>query len=92
MVTMACVVLHNYLLKKLPTYANSPGLKDEEGVDGDVIPGAWRQVVTPQMCIQGNKNNHAATEAVKVRDSYAKYFMTVGAVSFQNKMARSGYR
>lgn len=84
----ACVALHNFLMKKnglSRTTYNPPGYIDHEDWQGNVIPGAWRaeQPALEGMEIQGH---HSSRDALEVRHRLAEYFVTEGAVPWQDKI------
>lgn len=84
---MACALLHNFLRKSKTSSSNycPQGTFDSEK-DGEIIPGSWRQ----------NHNNEASfipirrmprrspSDAKEVRELFTEYFMTNGAVPWQN--------
>lgn len=86
-ITMACALLHNFLRKSKTSSSNycPQGTFDSEK-EGEIIPGSWRQ----------NHNNEASflpirkmprrspSDAKEVRELFTEYFMTNGAVPWQN--------
>lgn len=92
-ITMACAILHNFLIKKTASYASSPGLLDVEDSEGNVRPGSWRTLMTEEMRLRGGRGqNHSSKEATFVRDQFAEYFMATGALPFQHRMIKAGYK
>ncbi|XP_055333828.1 uncharacterized protein LOC129585241 [Paramacrobiotus metropolitanus] len=84
----ACVVLHNFLLRK--NIANSksayvmPTLIDRENEDGPgIIEGEWRRITARDtgLCRMGKSRGTA--EAMLIRDRFRDYFNSTGSVSWQ---------
>ncbi|XP_055327810.1 uncharacterized protein LOC129581017 isoform X2 [Paramacrobiotus metropolitanus] len=84
----ACVVLHNFLLRK--NLANSksayvmPTLIDRENEDGPgIIEGEWRRITANDtgLCKMGKSRGTA--EAMLIRDRFRDYFNSTGSVSWQ---------
>ena len=82
----ACLVLHNFLMKRYPAVYIPAGSLDYEKEDGEVIGGEWRQsgesnlesLVAPGM-------NHTRN-AGKVRDLLSEYVNGPGQVPWQWKV------
>jgi len=86
-ITMACVLLHSFLRKSKTSSSNycPQGIFDSKK-DDEIIPGSWRQ----------NHNNEASflpicrmpckspSDAKEVRKLFTEYFLTNGAVPWQN--------
>lgn len=86
-ITMACCHLHNYLLKNnKETYCPS-NYADREALDGLTVEGEWRKHLPPNtlqnsgLQAQVGRQNSTAKE---IRNDFADYFSTTGAVEWQN--------
>lgn len=86
-IVMTCVLLHNFLRrskKSRPIY--SPvGIFDTDN-EGVIQPGSWRNdqgVITSLRALKV-KPRRAAVTAKAIREKFAEYFVTNGAVSWQN--------
>lgn len=87
-VTLACCVLHNFLRDKSPGTYSPPGSFDTEcPEDGTVNDGEWRQEGNESsmrsLGVLGGRNY--SCDAKETRDSFCRYFNTVGSVPWQEK-------
>lgn len=85
-ITLACCVLHNFLMnQKSSMYFNS-NLVDHYSEDGTLIPGEWRheQIGDGMSSIQ-TPSYYIANEASEIREEFSQYFVEEGEVSFQYK-------
>lgn len=79
----ACLVLHNFLIKKCPTIYTPPGSLDSENDNGEVIAGEWRQNGSSNfqdLVVPGMNHTRNASE---VRDLLLEYVNGPGQVSWQ---------
>lgn len=81
LITYACCVLHNYLLKKKASWYIPSELREKNGTN----------------TIQSNLNNisqqtgnYSSVSANTVRDQYCQFFNTVGAVPWQETYVQEG--
>ncbi|KAL7637993.1 UNVERIFIED_CONTAM: hypothetical protein RMT77_011606 [Armadillidium vulgare] len=86
LVTMTCVVLHNFLRKSetsCSTYSPIGTVDIEE--EGILTPGSWRheQDMSSLLPLQ-NIPRKSSYEAKNIRDEFAEYFTTVGKVAWQH--------
>ncbi|XP_029348538.1 protein ALP1-like [Acyrthosiphon pisum] len=85
-ITMACVLLHNYLRSKTSSGIYSPpGVFDDEK-ESELQPGSWREdqgSMTSFMPVQ-RVPRRSGLEPLRIRDLYADYFVSNGAVTWQN--------
>lgn len=90
-VVMAIVSLHNFLRRsKTSRNIYTPrGSFDTELLDGAIIPGVWRneEQSTSSFLPLRNVPRRTKLSCQKARDEFAQYFMTNGAVSWQNNYA-----
>ncbi|XP_046665756.1 uncharacterized protein LOC124357762 [Homalodisca vitripennis] len=88
-VVMACVYLHNFLRRSASSsrlYCPVGALDTEE--NGEVTPGTWRNEVAPASLLGLKKVPRRSNSTAKdIREAFATYFMTNGAVSWQNDYA-----
>ena len=77
-VVKACLVLHNYLLRKR---RDDVPVDQEDHLTGSLIPGTWRE--GEQMLNLQSVPRRAAQEAQQVRQEYKDYFVTEGQVPWQ---------
>ncbi|XP_046409143.1 putative nuclease HARBI1 [Ischnura elegans] len=85
-VTLACIVLHNFLRSKKDANYLPQGLVDRVMSDGRVIPGVWREgpILDGQLVRQGgNRHNN---DARAIRDEICEYFVTDGILPLGNGM------
>lgn len=87
MVSMTCALLHNFLRRSNTSrqkYTPKGSLDYEE--DGHFIPGSWRQdTPSTSSFIPLAKAGRKPTEEAKyIRNEFAEYFITNGAVEWQN--------
>nr|CAI5858499.1 unnamed protein product [Callosobruchus analis] len=87
-ITMTCVLLHIFLRKSRTSRSRymPPESLDSE-VEGLLIPGTWRNEKNKTSFLPLQKvARKPAQDGKIIRDSYAQYFATTGAVSWQNKV------
>lgn len=82
-ITNCCVCIHNWLRVKNTTYIDK-GLVDED-INGKLVPGSWRGSDSWRSLNPTNRN--PTNESKQIRDSFAEYFNTGGAVYWQNNVA-----
>lgn len=89
-VILACCSLHNFLRKTSKSSYLSEQLVDHEDLsNGNIIPGEWRQQIGSTMTtLEKSKSTNATFHAKNVRDTYKKFFNTVGSTSFQDHMVK----
>ncbi|TDH01504.1 hypothetical protein EPR50_G00181260 [Perca flavescens] len=81
-IVLACCALHNFLRSEASNVYMAD-IVDQEGPDGDIIEGRWRQDSVLQQAPLP-KSNNAAVRAKQIRDERCRYFMSdTGAVPFQ---------
>lgn len=86
-ITMTCALLHNFLRKSKSSKVSysPPGTFDSENENEDHL-GSWR---TDQNDISSFLSlrrvaRKSGLEALRIRDLFAEYFITNGAVTWQN--------
>ena len=92
----AICVLHNFLMKKDSAQPARfsycpPGYKDEEGVDGRVTPGQWRDNhgSTSELRPAANRSSSFARN---VRDKLKNFLSNEGEVPWQDSVVNRGRR
>ncbi|XP_077531414.1 uncharacterized protein LOC144143509 [Haemaphysalis longicornis] len=90
-IVKACVTLHNFLMNENAlsrSIYNPPDYVDHEDWQGNVIAGAWRAGSNGQPALEGLENHgfHSSRDALDVRKRLTAYFMTDGAVPWQDKI------
>lgn len=89
-VVKAAVALHNWLRKTSPTTYTPSGMIDIEDIEtGQILPGSWRQIPSAMERLENQRSNNYGRQASAIRDSYANYFMTTGAVPWQMNSIRA---
>lgn len=90
LIVMTCVYLHNFLRKEKSTRdIYSPTDLIDHEIEGRLVDGTWRQDIqtnsafTPMERI-GRRSSRSAEE---IRDEFAEYFSSIGAVPWQSKLA-----
>lgn len=86
LVCMACVQLHNFLRRsKTSRQMYTPSGSLDHEVDGQLLPGTWRQNYVNSSLIPFSKTaRKPSQEAKDVRKEFAQYFATNGAVEWQD--------
>lgn len=86
-VTMTCALLHNFLRKSKTSSSNycPQGTFDSEK-EGEIIPGSWRQTQNYEGSFLPIRRipRRSPSDGKEVRELFTNYFMTNGAVSWQN--------
>lgn len=82
-VTLACCTLHNYLSHENGAYLHG-ALDIENTVNHTITPGEWRN--NAQLRDIESINIRPCRNAIHVRDEFKRYFNTVGAVEWQERM------
>ena len=83
---LACVCLHNKLLREQSTLYVPAGTADREDLATlRVVPGSWREQPNATLQMQKRPRN-AATEAKLVREELTRYVNEEGAVQWQRYM------
>lgn len=86
-ITMTCVLLHNFLRKsKTSKSSYSPkGALDSDKESG-FCPGSWRNDQDDMSSFLPLKRvpRRSGLEAMRIRDLFAEYFLSNGAVAWQN--------
>ena len=88
---MACIVLHNYLMRKSSDENESvycpSDFADTILPDGSVEDGEWRTEGGAFQNMDSCFSRNFSRNAEEVRNSFVQYFNTVGAVDWQNQYA-----
>lgn len=63
---------------------------DQEGSDGTVKPGRWRDNGQGNQ-LRGGYANNTTHEAQQIRDMYAEYFVGAGRVEWQDRIVNRGF-
>lgn len=90
LVVMPIVSLHNFLRRsKTSKNIYTPVGAFNTEVDGRIVSGTWRgeHQSTASFLPLRNVARRTKLSCQEVRDEFAEYFMTNGAVSWQNKYA-----
>lgn len=86
-ITMASVLLHNFLRRSRASRSRymPPESVDSE-INGNVIPGTWRNTNENMTSFLPLRQvaRKPGQEAMEIRNSYAQYFTTNGALPWQN--------
>lgn len=86
-VTLACCVLHNYLLTTNNKKYAPLGTFDRYDENGGVIEGGWRSEINePNLStypLQVNPGPDVPTSAKKVQEEFAEYFIEEGELEWQ---------
>lgn len=86
-IVRTCCALHNWLRAKSVNVYLPTGSVDEEDINqGKVVLGSWRSEISGLQKAVTVGSNHSSQFARKLRDRYVDYFMTTGAVSWQDRM------
>ncbi|XP_050314914.1 putative nuclease HARBI1 [Anthonomus grandis grandis] len=86
-IVRTCCALHNWLRCTTVNEYLPKGSVDEEDIDqGRIILGSWRSEVAGLPSVSRIGSNHSSQFARNLRDKYKHYFMTTGAVSWQERM------
>ena len=90
-VVMACIVLHNFLMRKSMNQGDSiycpRGYSDTVLPDGSVTDGDWRNEDSSLRNMDSCFSRNFSRNAEAIRQSFVHYVNTVGAVSWQNEFA-----
>ena len=82
-IVLACCTLHNFLREENGKKYMPPRSVDQEMLDGEVIPGAWRDEVHLDD-IQRDRQTNPGQYAKEIRNNLSDYFLTVeGEVAWQ---------
>lgn len=88
-ITMACVNLHNYLMKRKASRKlyNSPGMMDRIE-DGVVAPGQWRNVdQSSSFLTLRNTGRRHTLQCENIRQEFVNYFNVNDILPWQNNIA-----
>lgn len=89
LVTLACCVLHNYLMTTNKNkYAPSNSLDRDDGM-GNIIPGEWRREVEPNNSTMFPLQRSRVTDSLTgkdVQNEFKSYFVEEGELDWQYKM------
>lgn len=88
-VIMACVHLHNYLMKRKASRKlyNSPGMMDRIE-DGVVIPGQWRNLnPSTSFLLFTNTGRRHTVQCENIRREFSDYFNFTNILPWQNNIA-----
>lgn len=82
-IILASLTLHNMLRKKSKEFFTLSGYGDEDGPEGEIINGRWREEQESSFItnLQPGKCNHASSSAENIRKVFAEYFYGPGQVS-----------
>lgn len=80
-IVLASCALHNFLRRKSKKqYVTETCVDQEDTKSGTVISGEWRQIGN-LLELERIKSTNASNTAETVRDSYKKFYNTVGKIS-----------
>lgn len=86
-ITMTCVLLHNFLRRSKTSKSSytPPGAFDS-GKDDAFFPGSWRNDQDDMSSFVPLRRVHrkSGLEAMRIRDLFAEYFVSNGAVPWHN--------
>jgi len=86
-ITMTCVLLHNFLRKSKTskTSYSPPGAFDSDK-ESEFCPGSWRNDQEDMSSFVPLRRvpRRSGLEAMRIRDLFAEYFISNGAVTWQN--------
>lgn len=85
-ITLACCVLHNFLMSRKSSVYFTPKLVDHYTEDGTLIPGEWRKEQTEDNFynLQPHRS-YVGQDSSEIREEFSQYFVEEGEVSFQYK-------
>jgi hypothetical protein len=89
-VVLACVHLHNFLMKSDSSrnlYSPQGSFDTENLSNGDIIYGSWREETADLGSFQSLKRSgwKSAPGAREIREQLAEYFSTAGYVPWQDR-------
>lgn len=88
-ITLACCVLHNYLITTNKKHYLPPHHIDQLGENGVVVPGTWRQDPIPadvtMYPLERESHPADAPRAKDVQKEFAAYFVEEGELEWQYK-------
>jgi hypothetical protein len=85
-IVKACMILHNLMRTRYPGLQNQQ-LDRAENINGDFVPGAWRQGCNLEDTQRVTGHNTASKEGKKQRNLLKHWVNSpVGAVPWQNRM------
>lgn len=86
-ITLACCVLHNFLMTQNRTSYAPAGTFDTYERDGSFVPGEWRQEAPDQNMyhLQTDQSRYVSETAKQIREEYEQYFVAEGEVEWQYK-------
>ena len=83
-IVLATVILHNLLLRESPgTYFTSGIVDAEDPETGVVSSGSWRKEKQQLLRVKNERKNVVSDNALTVRDTFAEYFCSEGAIPLQ---------
>jgi len=86
-ITMTCVLLHNFLRKsKTSKSSYSPSGAFDFDEEGEFCPGSWRNDAEDMSSFVPLRRvpRRSGLETMRIRDLFAEYFVSNGAVTWQN--------
>lgn len=89
-IILACFDLHNFLRKRSKAnYISDQFVDRADFSNGSILSGEWRQQSGSTMTnLEKTKITNANFTAKNVRETYKKFYNTVGSVSFQDRMIK----
>lgn len=91
-IVLATICIHNWLRSQTVgrgMYTPPAFLNEEDEMLGQLRPGEWREEASQGITILAHQGgNRHANNALNLRDQWCKYFNGVGAVPWQERIAR----
>lgn len=89
-IILACCALHNFLRNTSKSnYISENCVDREDFTNGRIIPGQWRQQTGSGISsLEKTKTTNVNVITKNIRETYKKFFTSVGKVSFQDFMVK----
>lgn len=85
-VTLACCVLHNFLISRKSSLYFNTNLVDHYTTDGTLVPGEWRSYNNVQNLVNLQRHrSYITNETSEIRNEFSQYFVEEGEMHFQYK-------
>lgn len=86
-ITLACCVLHNFLMTQSSSSYAPTGIFDHFDSNGTLIPGEWRQEIPEanMHSVEHERFRYIGNDAKKIREEFEQYFVHEGEVAWQYK-------
>lgn len=89
-IAKACIILHNFMRLRYPGIQNAD--LDEEGEDGQIVPGAWRDTAMMQEMLIAGRAPRETREGKELRTALKHYYCSpAGSVPWQEEALNYNY-